>query len=338
MTPGLDCGGRLPPGHTARPATLADAVAVTEMLNASSAVDSGTEQFTLDETLSEWSQPGFDLSGSSRVIHDESGNVAGYIEVWDNTTVPKNVWLFGRVHPNARRRGLGTHLMRWAIERARAAVPRVPAPAKVQMLCGTQSDHQPTVALFTSFGLRLVRHFLRMAIDLKEEPSLPALPAGLALSSVAEAADLLAIWQAVDASFANHWGYVSEQPEVAIEHWRHLMSTRSYDPALWLLALDEGRVVGFSLCWPGLPEDPHLGWVAQLGVLPAWRRRGLGSALLRASFFRFWDRGFRRVGLTVDAASTTGATRLYESAGMAVVRRYDRYALTLRPAAPADPD
>jgi hypothetical protein len=31
------------------------------------------------------------------------------------------------------------------------------------------------------------------------------------------------------------------------------------------------------------------------------------------------------VGLGVDAASLTGATRLYEKAGMHVTRRYDTY-------------
>ena len=47
-----------------------------------------------------------------------------------------------------------------------------------------------------------------------------------------------------------------------------------------------------------------------------WRRRGLGLALLRAAFAGFFARGTRRVGLEVDADSPTGATRLYQRAGM----------------------
>ena len=48
-----------------------------------------------------------------------------------------------------------------------------------------------------------------------------------------------------------------------------------------------------------------------------WRRRGVGAALLADAFARLWERGERSVGLSVDAASDTGAFRLYERAGMA---------------------
>jgi mycothiol synthase len=43
----------------------------------------------------------------------------------------------------------------------------------------------------------------------------------------------------------------------------------------------------------------------------------VGTALLRDSFGRFWQRGERSVGLGVDAANETGAFRLYQRAGMA---------------------
>jgi ribosomal protein S18 acetylase RimI-like enzyme len=46
-------------------------------------------------------------------------------------------------------------------------------------------------------------------------------------------------------------------------------------------------------------------------------------ALLRRSFATFADRGVRRVILNVDAENSTGATALYERAGMRVVNRWD---------------
>ena len=55
---------------------------------------------------------------------------------------------------------------------------------------------------------------------------------------------------------------------------------------------------------------------------PAFRSRGLGTALLVHAFGEFQRRGRRRVGLGVDAENTTGAVRLYERAGMHVVRRW----------------
>jgi ribosomal protein S18 acetylase RimI-like enzyme len=47
--------------------------------------------------------------------------------------------------------------------------------------------------------------------------------------------------------------------------------------------------------------------------------------LLRTAFRELWRRGHTQIGLEVDAANETGATRLYERAGMRVTRRYDTY-------------
>ena len=60
-----------------------------------------------------------------------------------------------------------------------------------------------------------------------------------------------------------------------------------------------------------------------LGVLAPCRGRGVGAALLRRSFATFTGRGARHVILNVDAENTTGATALYERAGMRVINRWD---------------
>ena len=62
-----------------------------------------------------------------------------------------------------------------------------------------------------------------------------------------------------------------------------------------------------------------------LAVRPASRRAGLGLALLESGFAALWRRGHTRVGLEVDSENETGATRLYERAGMKVTRRYATY-------------
>jgi ribosomal protein S18 acetylase RimI-like enzyme len=77
------------------------------------------------------------------------------------------------------------------------------------------------------------------------------------------------------------------------------------------------------------------GWVDYLGVLPRWRGRGLGAALLHHSFATFAGRGVRRVILNVDAENPTGATALYERAGMRVVNRWDLYERPIAAGVPA---
>jgi RimJ/RimL family protein N-acetyltransferase len=56
-------------------------------------------------------------------------------------------------------------------------------------------------------------------------------------------------------------------------------------------------------------------------------------ALLQHSFHAFSQRGLRKVGLGVDAQSLTGATRLYEKAGMRPdpARQFSAYEKELRP-------
>jgi GNAT superfamily N-acetyltransferase len=58
------------------------------------------------------------------------------------------------------------------------------------------------------------------------------------------------------------------------------------------------------------------GWVSVLFTRRQWRARGVGRALLRDAFEKFWARGETSVGLGVDAESATGAFHLYESSGM----------------------
>jgi mycothiol synthase len=59
---------------------------------------------------------------------------------------------------------------------------------------------------------------------------------------------------------------------------------------------------------------------------------------LQHSFRALYRQGTRRVGLEVDARNATGATRLYEKAGMVVERRSDSFEKELRPAvAASDP-
>ncbi len=73
-----------------------------------------------------------------------------------------------------------------------------------------------------------------------------------------------------------------------------------------------------------------MGWVATLGVRRNWRRQGIALALLHHSFGEFYRRGVRKVGLGVDAGSLTGATRLYEKAGMHVASQFDKYEKEIR--------
>ncbi|MET8086249.1 GNAT family N-acetyltransferase [Micromonospora sp. NPDC005237] len=73
-------------------------------------------------------------------------------------------------------------------------------------------------------------------------------------------------------------------------------------------------------------EDPGYGYVADdvpeltIGVLRAWRGRGVGRALLRTVLGAARDRGIRTVSLSVERANA--AARLYASEGFRTVESF----------------
>ena len=70
------------------------------------------------------------------------------------------------------------------------------------------------------------------------------------------------------------------------------------------------------------------GWIAGLGVLPEFRRRGYGREILTQAVGRLASSGVERIALEVSVENE-GALTLYESAGFEVVTGYDYYAVSL---------
>jgi mycothiol synthase len=166
-------------------------------------------------------------------------------------------------------------------------------------------------------GWQLVRHTFQMLIELDGELPEPVWPEGIAVRRFRPGEERR-VYEANNAAFAEEWFF----DPFPFEEWCELSVGRpAHDPELWWLAEAGEELAGFSLNRWNLSGNPEHGWVDSLGVLPGWRRRGLGEALLRHSFHDFRERGATRVGLGVDAQNETGAVRLYERVGMHVRRR-----------------
>ncbi len=166
-----------------------------------------------------------------------------------------------------------------------------------------------------------------------EAPAVPSWPNEIRVRRYAPE-DLAPTVRMVQAAFRDHWGHVDVPFEEELKQWQHWTTAyKDFDPSLWFLAVDGStdEIVGVVLGWPTTPEDPEMGWIEIVGVLREWRRQGLALALLQHAFGEFHQRSYRKVGLGVDAASLTGATHLYERAGMKALRRRFNYEKELRP-------
>jgi mycothiol synthase len=87
-----------------------------------------------------------------------------------------------------------------------------------------------------------------------------------------------------------------------------------------LLARADGRPVGFLMAADGPPD----GFVTQVGVIPAYRRQGLGSALLVEAARRMQAAGAASTQLTVNV-NNPGAIQTYTHLGFATIGRRARY-------------
>lgn len=315
-----------------RPTEMSDLEKAVELFNVCSLHMIGKKEASLTDVRSEWLLPQFDLETATRIVLIPEGKVVGYIEVWDIDRTPVRVWVWGRVHPDYEGRGIGTNLMKWAEERARQAIDKVPADLQVTMQSGSFSTYEAAHELFRDRGMKTIRHFYTMATELDSLPEKPQWPDGLHVRNIRGEAEIRDVIWVIRDAFKDHWGYVEQPFEEEYQRWLHFIRhDDKYDPSLWFLALDGDEIAGISLCEEKSSEDPNMGWVNVLGVRRPWRKRGLGLALLQHSFREFYSRGKHRAGLGVDASSLTGATRLYEKAGMKPIRQFTVSQKVLRP-------
>jgi mycothiol synthase len=289
-----------------------EAAAIADLLNAHSQGLWGVDAMSTEDVQHWFSIPTIDPAEDMRIAVATSGELVAYADVNNGGPERTRFWIDMRLGPDANEE-VGDELV--AAMEARARKQAAPSA----LARGNFAGHDVAVKqVFENRGYGLIRHSLRMERSLEDEPEEPVWPQGLALRAAADD-DLQRVHAATEDGFADHWEF-QHQP---YEKWLHWAEGPNTDRSLWFLAEDGDGIAGACICRPHESGEPDAGYVAQLCVRPPWRRRGLALALLLHSFREFRRRGRTRVTLGVDAENTTGAVRLYERAGMHVVRRYD---------------
>ena len=114
---------------------------------------------------------------------------------------------------------------------------------------------------------------------------------------------------------------------LSYERWRaRIGDLTAWDE--WFVAEVDGVPVG-ALQSSDQALDQQSGWVKNLSVLPAYRRRGVGAALLRRAFARYAAKGRQAAGLGVDLTNPTAPLSLYRSVGLRETQ-LDRHVRTCR--------
>lgn len=238
------------------------------------------------------------------LLEVQEGSVVGYAQLEDPDDAPSAVLV---VDPAHRRAGIGRQLIRAVQDAATSTV-------------GFWSFHglAPAAALARQAGLVSVRELLIMRADVTGPVIVPPLPEGVSIRTFEVGADEVP-WLDVNArAFAHH----PEQGRLTLEDLRERETDSWFDPAGFLLAVQDGAVVGFH--WT--KQHPNqLGEVYVLAVDPDAGGRGLGKALLGEGLRHLRERGNTAVQLYVEA-DHEAAVGLYLAHGFTEASRDVMYA------------
>jgi mycothiol synthase len=287
---------------TLRPPGKDEFKAILELMNAHQLAAFGEADVTEDELRTWLTSPSVEAERDIRVLEHE-GRLVGYVDVDPNKSDPPTWWCDLKLAPDADAAAVSAELVGWLEERVDTGTLRV----------WTSATDARVISAVERLGFRSVRHSYRMKIDLADRAPEPVWPAGISVRTLAGGEE-----RRIYEAFMEVWQDTSDPPDESFEEWAHwLMREETFEPSMWFLALTGDELAGFAVCRED-SNDPTAGHVWLLGVRRPWRRQGLGNALLLQSFQAFRQRGWTRGTLGVDASSPTGATRLYERAGMRV--------------------
>ena len=198
------------------------------------------------------------------------------------------------VHPDARRRGLGEHLL-----------TQVMAASAGHLLIWAHGDHPGARALAAKHGFEPVRELLQLRAEVR-----PASKSGGSNTRTTRAfrpgVDDAA-WLELNArAFAGH----PEQGKLDQRDLDARAAEAWFDAGDFLLLWDGAELIGF--CW--LKVDGGLGEFYAVGVAPGRQGEGIGRTLVEAGLDRLAERGIRESNLYVEADNEP-AVRLYRSYG-----------------------
>ncbi len=292
---------------TRRTATMADLPQVLALAQASDLALIGETDWTEADLREEWQE--YDLERDVFLL-ELDGFLAGYAAF--ESRGGGRLLVDGYVHPDLTGRGVGAELLRLTEERAREEADSTPAGERVYLQNAALANDPAAAGLYATHGYEPSRHFWRMVIDLERAPE-PRVPDGIELRLLRDPEERRGLYETLEDAFEDHW----EHRRRSFEEWsRRVVDVEGYDPSLVWVAFEGEELVAANVCF--WKRHGEWGWVGILGVRPPWRRRGIAEALLETAFAEFFRRGERRVALGVDAQNPTGATRLYEKAGMRV--------------------
>lgn len=296
--------------YSFRPATFADAEHVYALITEQNMLDYGSAMVTLNDLQKRWKNG--DIQTETCVAVTD-GELVGYAELRDGDSL--FIYLADRNNVE-----LGSRLLNILEEKA-----TLQNTEAIELGTQVSEKNQALIQIFCTNGYTSNLSFFIMELKIDTTPAAPKWPAGVDVRTFVAGQDEQSTYQ-VDEEASQDKGYYHP---LDFDGWARRMGLNSerFDPNLWFLAHHENNIVGVALNVKD--QDTNTAWVDHMGVRRAWRKKGIGKALLLHTFGELYRRNITHIMLSVDSKSLTNAPRLFKNVGMKPVQKYHIYKKTI---------
>ena len=247
------------------------------------------------------------------------GDVVGFARAQMDADVPvagrRRLWV--AVTHAARRRGIGTALLDAVGEAAAAG-----GATEFHVSTSLAEPDGPAFALARGFREIETEHELHLDLD-TFDPGTSAAPAGITSLAARQRADpdwferYYRLHTTVEASVP--WGLGYAVPDREAFRRRHVDAEEALAQGTTIAVVD-GEWVGLCEMWRS-GDDTHTAYEELTGVLPGYRGRGLGTALVAVAGTWARGRGYRRL-LTSTSTSNEAMQRTARRLGFRFAGRW----------------
>ena len=181
----------------ARPPTSEDFSAIAELVEACDIAEQGVAGSSTRDLASSWQHDSFHLESDAWVIVNDRKQFVGFACVWHRDYEEFSIFIC--VHPQYRRRGIGTLLLRLAEQHTRELMHNARPDARVSLQVAVSANNAQARSLFEREGYCPIREFWRVTMELADASGDGAIPPGkLAIEVEVETGQLIGAAQLFD--------------------------------------------------------------------------------------------------------------------------------------------
>lgn len=224
--------------------------------------------------------------------------------------------------------GVDTAFKDWAGELTDLCIETARSENLPVVHVAVQHDSIEPVDIYREKGFREIMAHLEMSLSREDATNLRdvLLPEGFAVRPMKSSAEALMLTRIQNRVFDGHWGFSKNSPD---EVQARLNLPVTGPEAVLFIESGEGDVAAYI--WTALEweRDHTTGHIWMTGVLPEFRKSGLGKAVVQAGIKRLFAAGAADIHLEV-VADNDAAVTIYKAMGFRPIGRVTWHELKLQ--------